>query len=65
MIYSEPTIAFRDTDITYMQYTRGGKNILFSGTATKNGEIFCELSTQILYNLKAHLQRGQIRFKNY
>jgi hypothetical protein len=30
---------------------RGGKNILFSGTATKSGKIFCELSTQILYNL--------------
>jgi hypothetical protein len=47
---------------------RGGKNILFSGTATKSGKIFCELSTQILYNLnklKGHLQRGLIRFKNY
>ena len=31
--------------------SRGGKNILFSGTATKSGKIFCELSTQILYNL--------------
>jgi hypothetical protein len=30
---------------------RGGKNILFSGTATKSGKIFGELSTQILYNL--------------
>jgi hypothetical protein len=30
---------------------RGGKNILFSGTATKSVKIFCELSTEILYNL--------------
>jgi hypothetical protein len=31
--------------------SRGGKNIPLSGTATKSGKIFCELSTQTLYNL--------------
>jgi hypothetical protein len=30
---------------------RGGKNILFSGTAMQSEKIFCELSTQLLYNL--------------
>jgi hypothetical protein len=39
------------SNMTAYAYGRGGKKNLFSGTATKSGKIFCELSTQILYNL--------------